>query len=296
MNNFMFSNQEAIPFFERALFEATGKNTTVDSFQFLGGGNINNAIKLLTSQGVFFLKWNENSEENMFEPEAKGLNLLKSAEAITIPEIIGYGEIQGKYYLALEFIQSAPSRLDYWEVLGQSLAKIHQNTTEHFGLHFNNYIGALKQSNEPYHNGVSFFIDKRLRVQAGLAFYNEKISKKLYDKFENLYEKLPEILPEEKPALLHGDLWSGNVMVGNVGEPTLIDPAVYYGLRETEIAFTKLFGGFDSSFYQAYQENFPLEKGFEERVPIYNLYPLLVHLNIFGSGYLSGIERVLEKF
>jgi fructosamine-3-kinase len=146
----------------------------------------------------------------------------------------------------------------------------------------------LLQSNEYTANWIDFFIEKRLKAQAGLAFYNGEIPRSLYDKFNDLYNKLPELLPSEKPALLHGDLWSGNVIVGSNGHVSLIDPAVYYGNREAEIAFTKLFGGFSSAFYDAYNEAFPLEKGFEERIDIYNLYPLLVHVNLFGSGYING--------
>ncbi len=118
----------------------------------------------------------------------------------------------------------------------------------------------------------------------------------MLDRFYRLYQQLPAILPNERPALLHGDLWSGNVMVNETGSPALIDPAVYYGYREAELAFTQLFGGFDQRFYDAYNEAFPLTEGFAERVHIYNLYPLLVHLNLFGSGYEGSIEKVLKQF
>jgi fructosamine-3-kinase len=228
----------------------------------------------------------------MFEAEAHGLNLLADKGLITIPHVIKYGCNDGKAYLLLEFIQSAYRQKHYWKSLGEQLAKLHRNTHGSFGLHFNNFIGALPQSNECMPSWIDFFVEKRLKVQAGLAYYNGLVGKDLLKKFERLYEKLPSILPEEQPALLHGDLWSGNVMVNSEGLPCLIDPAVYYGNREIELAFTQLFGGFDDDFYQAYQATFPLLPDFDERIEIYNLYPLLVHVNLFGRSYLSGVERL----
>lgn len=115
-------------------------------------------------------------------------------------------------------------------------------------------------------------------------------------KFEALFLKLPALLPEEKPSLLHGDLWSGNLITDEKGEPCLIDPAVYYGNRETDLAMTKLFDGFDSEFYHCYNECFPLQKGFERRANLYNLYPLLVHVNLFGGSYKQSVENILDDF
>lgn len=292
----MFTSQNEIQFFESALFESLGKELKVKSFQLLTGGSINNAVKVQTYEGDFFIKWNERDLENLFEVEAKALQILQKTETIRLPQVIGYGKINERQYLILEYIQSVPESKDYWEILGKSLARLHQHNSEFFGLSFDNYIGTLRQNNQPYQDGITFFIEKRLKVQAGLAFYNEKISRSELEKFERFYEKLPNILPDEKPTLLHGDLWKGNVMSNSEGLPILIDPATYYGYREAEIAFTHLFGGFDTKFYETYQSEFPLEKDFEERIPIYNLYPLLVHLNLFGNGYLSGVMKVLDKF
>ncbi|MDO1448453.1 fructosamine kinase family protein [Rhodocytophaga aerolata] len=294
--NFNSIHNNQIQFFESILFEGLGKEIPVTSYEFLSGGNINNAVKLDTAEGYFFVKWNESDHTEAFAAEAKGLQLLRSTQEITLPHVITYGHKMQKSYIMLEYISSNRPQAGYWEHFGRALAKLHTHTHSHFGLDYNNFIGSLKQSNEWEEDGIQFFIEKRLKVQAGLALYNGEITRVLYDKFDALYEKLPNLLPAEKPALLHGDLWSGNVMIGNDGWVCLIDPAVYYGNREAELAFTKLFGGFNAAFYQAYMEAYPVEKGFEERIEIYNLYPLLVHVNLFGSGYLSGIEKVLKKF
>jgi fructosamine-3-kinase len=232
----------------------------------------------------------------MFEAEAKGLMILAENSIFTIPYPYKYGRCQGKAYLLLEFVSAIGKNQTYWADLGEQLADLHKNTYQKFGLIFNNFIGELPQSNELMDSWVSFFIEKRLKVQAGLAYYNGLIGQKLLLSFEKLYKILPDILPEESPSLLHGDLWSGNLLVGNVGEPCLIDPAIYYGHREVEIAFTQLFGGFDKQFYEAYQYVYPLYPNFQERVDIYNIYPLLVHTNLFGTSYLSSVENTLKKF
>lgn len=279
-------------FFEQVLFESFGKNTALYSFQMIAGGCIHNAVKLETVKGVFFLKYNPEAHADMFEVEAKGLKLLANTNIIKIPEIISFQ----KSYLLLNFVESMPEAPNYWENLGFKLAELHQNTHPYFGLDHNNYIGSLRQNNENINNGVEFLIEKRFRVQASLAMYHQLIDKNFYKKFEIFYQKLPNLIPEEKPALLHGDLWSGNIMTDENGQPVLLDPAIYYGFREMELAFTQLFGGFDNKFYTTYQESFPLEPDFDARIEIYNLYPLLVHLNLFGTSYLTAVQRIIEKY
>ena len=292
----MWLGEEQFDFFEGVFFQTLGRWVEVLEARFLVGGNINTAAQVFSSEGLFFVKWNPEERVDMFEWEARGLDLLRSTEAIYIPEVIGYGKYRDKTYLVLEYIDPVVPKTDYWESFGQSLALLHSHTQSKFGLHFDNYIGSLPQSNTLTDNGITFYIEQRLQPQAGMALYKGLISKELYAKFQKLYQRLTDLLPVERPALLHGDLWSGNVMVNEQGDAALIDPAVYYGLREAELAFTTLFGGFDERFYDAYDEAFPMEDGFQERIPIYNLYPLLVHLNLFGTGYLSGIERVLNRF
>ncbi len=287
---------EYIQFLESILFEHLGVEAQVTDYEHLAGGCINQAIKANTTAGDFFVKWNEITDMHFFACEARSLELLQQAQALTIPQVIGYGKKNQYAYLILEFIPFARNKPDYWADFGQRLAHLHSHTESKHGLSFNNFIGSLPQNNEWIGNSTDFFIERRLKPQAGLALYNEALPQSLYTKFQNLYTQLPAILPDEKPALLHGDLWSGNVITDANGYACLIDPAVYYGNREMELAFTQLFGGFDTRFYDAYQEAFPLQSGFQQRVEIYNLYPLLVHVNLFGSGYLAGVEKVLRKF
>ncbi len=279
-------------------FQTFGKEVHIYSYQSISGGCINNGTKVTSSEGVYFLKWNEKKIENLFSIEAKGLKFLSESNPslLSIPSVIGYGEVRGVAYLVLEFIESNLISVNFWEDLGKGLAILHQHTSDTFGLSYNNYIGSLVQKNDWHSNWIDFFIENRLEVQLGLAIYQKHISISFAKKFKYLYSQLPGILAEEPPSLLHGDLWNGNMMSDKNGKPCLIDPAIYYGNREIEIAFTHLFGGFDKRFYNSYQDTFPLSTGFIERADIYNLYPLLVHVNLFGESYLSGIERVIRKY
>ena len=294
-----FWGDEQFSFFESILFLALGQTVDVIEMQFIAGGDINTSAQIFSSEGVFFVKWNQISapeKQDMFQVEAKGLNLLRRTDTMPIPNVVGHGVQGDKAYLILDYIDPGTPSKTYWETLGHSLAILHSHTQPKFGLNFNNYIGSLPQSNTLTTNGYDFFFEHRLLPQAGLALYKGLLTKQSYDALLRLQRHLPGLLPNERPALLHGDLWTGNLLVNEAGQPALIDPAVYYGFREAELSFTKLFGGFDDRFYEAYDEAFPLQDGFNERVAIYNLYPLLVHVNLFGSGYVSGVERVLKQF
>lgn len=284
-------------FFELILEHALGERVKVKNTTFKSGGCINNAIKLITTEGDYFLKWQSDIPEDMFEKEAKGLKLLAKAGSIKIPKVISFGKLEGKHYLLLENIESIPSSNNYWEDFGIELGTMHQkNASEKYGLDYDNYIGKLPQPNEKHENWIDFFIHQRLEFQLRLAIKNHLVSTDLVDKYRKFYGLLPILLPVDQPALLHGDMWSGNVMVGNDGKVCLIDPAVYFGHREIELAFTQMFGGFGNEFYSAYNSTYPLEPGFDERVAIYNIYPHMVHVNLFGTSYLNGVESVLNKY
>ena len=180
--------------------------------------------------------------------------------------------------------------------MGARLAALHRCSKDFFGLDHNNYIGSLRQFNHQQTSWVNFFIEQRLNVQLKLAIDSGMMDSKWLNEFESLYAKLPAMLPEEKPSLLHGDLWGGNLITDEKGEPCLIDPAVYFGSREADLAMTKLFGGFDDEFYTSYQHTFPLQPGYDKRFDIYNLYPLLVHVNLFGGSYKSAVANILKAF
>jgi len=264
----------------------------VQRFQPVAGGCINQGGKITTPDGHFFLKWNHATKfPQMFLAEARGLQIIRQAESIRVPAVVQVAQTEEWQYLLLEWIDGvAPSAHD-WHTLGEQLAALHHHSSTHFGLDHDNYIGSLPQKNNPTDNWIPFLIEYRLTPQLALL-KNATISKGM----QKVMARLADLLPTEPPALLHGDLWSGNLITDAQGQPCLIDPAVYYGHREAELAFTRLFGGFDQGFYAAYQQAFPLQPGFEERVDIYHLYPLLVHCNLFGGSYLLQVERIIKRY
>jgi protein-ribulosamine 3-kinase len=282
---------------ERILTDLKGEKVVIQNFVPASGGCINNGGKLETSKGLFFVKWNSSLKyPGMFHAEATGLSFLRSTQTLDVPQPLHSEEEDEIQFLLMDFIESSPTNQQYWENLGAGLAALHKNSSKNFGLDYSNYIGSLGQSNRRNNSWVDFFIQERLEKQIALTDPNGPEIKILRKKFEQLYTKLPEILSEEPPSLLHGDLWGGNIMVNHKGEPAIIDPAVYYGNREVDIAMTLLFGGFQKEFYESYKHYFPLEAGYKDRLEIYNLYPLLVHLNLFGGSYLQQLLAVLRRF
>lgn len=230
------------------------------------------------------------------EKEAEGLNLLRKSTFLKVPQVIGHGRIGDHNYLLSEYIPSGRYQLDYWENLGLGLAHLHLSSAPNFGLENDNFIASLQQRNFHEDQWINFFIEQRLEPLLGKAYFEQLIPLDFLKEFQAIYPAIEGLFPKEKPALLHGDLWSGNVISTKDGQPCLIDPAVYYGHREMDLAFSRLFGGFDAKFYEAYESILPLEPDFEARMGIYNLYPLLVHLNLFGTAYLPGIERIVKRF
>lgn len=269
---------------------------SVNAFRPASGGCINHGGELVTTEGSYFLKWNDRQRyPQMFEKESRGLTLLRTAKCIDVPEVIHVGETDNLQFIILSFVKAGKRSENYWSLLGEQLANLHRNTHTHFGLDHDNYIGSLIQRNALTENWIDFFVQHRLEAQLSLGERNGNITSGIRKQFDILFKKLQDLLPKEKPALLHGDLWSGNVMVNEKGEATLIDPAVFYGHREAELAFTQLFGGFEEEFYLAYHNTFPLSSGFNTRTDLYNLYPLLVHVNLFGGGYLQQVLNILGK-
>ncbi len=283
-------------FFREAIFKVTGRVPVIKNADYPGGGCINNAAIVETDDETFFIKFNTEAPADMFETEFRGLKLLQKAN-MRVPEPLGYGRVDNTLFILLKTIKSDRKAPRFWENFGAGLALMHKNFgSSSFGLEYDNYIGRLPQVNKTGKNWIDFFINNRLDYQLLLAYNNRLIEESMVKQFHRFYNIMPDLLPVEKPALLHGDLWAGNFMTGNDGYVILIDPAVYYGHREIELSFTRMFGGFDEKFYASYNEEWPLEKDFDQRVDIYNLYPTLVHLNLFGVSYLPGITRVLDRY
>jgi len=259
----------------------------------LAGGDINDAYAVDLADGrQLFVKTRAHAPTTMYAREASGLRWLAQARALRVPEVIA----QGESFLALERIASAQRSASYEEALGRGLAALHRAGAPCFGLHEDNFVGSLRQSNEPCDDWLSFYRERRLRAQLALADKKGR-AERLRAKMERLIERLPMLVGDpEPPARLHGDLWGGNVICDERGAPVLIDPAVYGGSREIDLAMLQLFGGFSPRALAAYDEVFPLAAGFRERVTLYQIYPLMVHVNLFGGGYVSGAEHAIESY
>lgn len=271
----------------------------ISSAQQISGGSINRAAKVILGDGQScFLKWNSSADPDMFVKEERGLELLESAETdLRIPTVFTIGQTEnGTGFLLQEFITEGRSNPNSAEQFGKSLVALHQHHEEKFGLNHNNYIGKLPQSNRCQESWVDFFIEERIQPQLKMATDAGKLGSSTVAHFESMYKQLPDIFPDEKPSLLHGDLWGGNYFFDSNGQATIYDPAVYYGHREIELAFTYLFGGFPGAFYSAYEEAYPLASGFSQRKDVYNLYPLLVHTNLFGGSYARRVEGIVRRF
>ncbi|MFO8130210.1 MAG: fructosamine kinase family protein [Bacteroidales bacterium] len=271
--------------------------TTIRSFRPVSGGDINQAYRLESNNGTFFIKVNNASRyPAMFETEARGLELLGKAGELTVPEVILHGALDDTAYLMLNFIHQSTQMHGFWDAFGNGLARLHKHSWNGFGLDHDNYIGSLPQSNTPQQSWAGFYSEERLRPQINMAQKNGFIDTFTVNQFEALFTQLENIFPEEPPSLVHGDLWGGNYMCGPQGEPVIIDPAVYYGHREMDLGMTRLFGGFHDRFYRSYNEQYPLSPGWEERLDICNLYPLMVHVNLFGPGYAGSVKSILSRF
>jgi protein-ribulosamine 3-kinase len=263
----------------------------------LGGGSINEVYCLTTSSGTFCLKYNTSRAfPKMFETEARGLKLLAGSGSIRVPRVICNSSLQEHSFILLEYIRPGTKIKDFNKDFARSLSQLHRNTGELFGLDYNNYMGSLAQNNCYHSEWVDFFVEERLVKQVELAVNKGLLDDSAMKSFERLYLKLDDLLPEEPPCLVHGDLWSGNFIVSEEGKACLIDPATYYGNREVDISMSTLFGGFGQDFYTAYDEEYPLIKGWRERIDLYNLYPLLIHLNLFGTSYLGSVLSILRRF
>jgi fructosamine-3-kinase len=274
-----------------------GLNATIKHITPVTGGDINLAYHLQTTLGDFFIKINSlHKFPGMFESEEEGLAAIRNTNAIAVPEVILKGATENESYLVLQWIDAGQSSRTSSRQLGRQLAQMHSNTSAQFGFEADNYMGSLHQSNRPHDSWAQFFIEERLQPMVEIAVDKKELVKSDMNRFDQLYKKLPDLFTEEPPALLHGDLWGGNYLISAEGKPYLIDPAVSYGNREFDIAMTTLFGGFDHAFYEAYNQEFPLLPGWQQRLKFWNLYPLLVHVNLFGGVYAKQVRENLSVF
>lgn len=279
---------------EAAITASTGADFQVNSTRPMGGGCINQSWAIEGHGQRYFVKTNHAELVDMFEAEAAGLAELESALALRVPHPIATGAAKGESFLVLEFIElighGDPTRM------GQALARQHRKTSEKFGWIRDNTIGSTPQPNPWMDDWIVFLRDNRLGFQLKLAERNN-LSGKLQTLGEKLMAQLEDFFTGYRPksSLLHGDLWGGNAAFAVSGEPVIFDPAVYYGDREADLAMTELFGGFGPGFYAAYREAFPLDPGYTTRKTLYNLYHILNHANLFGGGYVSQAESMMQR-
>ena len=282
-----------------AICDLFGNDRKIVDMTPVAGGDINEAKAVTLNDGtIIFMKSNRLQEFPSFQAESRGLQEICNTGAIRTPKVLGLGTDSDISFLLLEFVSGGQKIRNYWETLAEELAAMHRAQTDgqiRYGFHGDNRIGSTRQINTPHDTWISFFRDCRLlpQFQWAQAYFDAEDRKQIGYLLEHLDQYLVEA---ERPALIHGDLWAGNVITGNDGKAWLIDPAVYYGYPEADLAMTELFGGFSYTFYEAYREAGGLEDGYQDRRDLYNLYHLLNHLNLFGRSYLSSVKRIIKRY
>lgn len=266
----------------------------------LAGGDINRALRLTLQSGRrVFAKTHASAAPGMFTREAEGLAWLAEAGALRVPRVLAASEAdkRGPACLVLELIEARPRARNYDELLGRGLAALHRRGAPSFGLAHDNYLASLPQDNTPCPTWPEFYAERRLLPLLARAERAGLVPSRLSARLRDLCEHMADFCGDpEPPARLHGDLWGGNVIAADGGEPCLIDPAVYGGQREVDLAMMRLFGGFSERVFDAYHEAYPLTPGHAERVALYQLYPLLAHVNLFGGSYVGQLERALSGY
>jgi fructosamine-3-kinase len=264
----------------------------------LHGGDIHAAYRVeLRGGDVVFVKSSAGAPQGMFTAEARGLDWLRAAGALRIPTVIAIADDdEGPRFLALEYLEPGHHDATFDEKLGRGLAALHRFGAPAYGFEHDNYIGSLPQSNRVHATWAAFYREERLMPLVRRAIDRRALAGSARAKFDRLFDRLESMVgPAEPPSRLHGDLWGGNLHADDRGRPCLIDPAVYGGHREIDLAMMRLFGGFGPRVFAAYREAWPLANDDEARVPLYQLYPLLVHVNLFGGGYADSALRALDE-
>ncbi len=281
-----------------AIAAAAGTRVEIRRRTPLGGGSINRTERLDTTAGSFVLKSHTAAPPGFFQAEADGLRAIASSgTSLTIPRVVACGDDDAPFLL-LEDLGDGSRTRDFDERLGRGLAELHRASSARFGFAHDNFCGATPQPNPWTDRWVDFYATSRLGVQARLARDAGRLSSRESAALDRVIARLGDWIaePPEGPALIHGDLWSGNVHAGTNGTPAIIDPAAHYAHREAELGMMTLFGGFSSRVFAAYDEAFPLEPGWQDRNALYQLYHLLNHLNLFGDGYKGSVTRVVLGF
>jgi fructosamine-3-kinase len=274
--------------------QVTGEAFAPDDRRSVGGGCINSGYKLTAGDRAYFVKLNQASQIAMFEAEAAGLREIWETRTIRVPQPICYGTEGATGYLVLEWIELDRRNSQSWETMGHHLAALHRTTSgSGFGWQRSNTIGSTPQPNPWTNDWREFWVNQRIGFQLRLA--NRRGGH--FPRQEQLLRAIPDLLANHhpQPALVHGDLWSGNAAISAAGEPVIFDPATYYGDREVDVAMTELFGGFPPEFYRGYNQAFPLDGGYKRRKTLYNLYHILNHYNLFGGSYEYQANQMIEQ-
>ncbi|NIP78353.1 MAG: phosphotransferase, partial [Gemmatimonadetes bacterium] len=282
--------------------EHVGADVDIEEASAVGGGCISPTARIESGAGPFFLKWGRpDLPAGLLSAEARGLTRLAAAGAVRVPAVVAVApaEPAEPAWLLLEWLEPGPPGPDAWPRLGRDLARLHRQRADRFGAERDNYIGSLPQRNERVADWADLWRRLRLEPQARQAADRGLLDADDARRLDRLYDRLPELLApalDDGPSLLHGDLWGGNVHMLADGTPAIIDPSVYHGHREVDLAMAELFGGFGTGFRAAYEEAWPLLPGYAPtRRAVYQLYYLLVHVNLFGTGYVSGTRRALAE-
>ena len=278
----------------RHITQTTEKPFEIEKSHPVSGGCINQGYAVSGNGLIYFVKINQANQEAMFAAEALGLKQIHATKTIRVPEPICWGIADKSSYLVLEWLEFGGGNSQSWEKMGQNLAHLHQvSLSDRFGWHCNNTIGSTPQINTISNNWADFFAHQRIGYQLRLA----KERGGNFPDEDQVIPAISEILSQHQPhpSLVHGDLWSGNVAITVDGEPVILDPATYWGDREVDLAMTELFGGFPAAFYRGYNDVFPLDAGYQKRKTLYNLYHILNHFNLFGGGYASQANRMLQE-
>ncbi|WOB70201.1 fructosamine kinase family protein [Microcystis aeruginosa] len=278
----------------RHIAQTTEKPFEIEKSHPVSGGCINQGYAVSGNGLIYFVKINQANQEAMFAAEALGLKQIHATKTIRVPEPICWGIADKSSYLVLEWLEFGGGDSQSWEKMGRNLAHLHQvSLSDRFGWHCNNTIGSTPQINTISNNWADFFAHQRIGYQLRLA----KERGGNFPDEDQVIPAISEILSQHQPhpSLVHGDLWSGNAAITVDGEPVILDPATYWGDREVDLAMTELFGGFPAAFYRGYNDVFPLDAGYQKRKTLYNLYHILNHFNLFGGGYASQANRMLQE-